>query len=306
MSLHHLSRRTQKSYLGWMLRYYEFHGRVSPRHLGIDAVTEFLTDLATRHRVSASTQNQALSALIFLYQKVLELDMPELREVVRARRRQRLPVVLTRLEVDQILKSMAGVTQLMVGLLYGSGLRLLECCRLRIKDIDLNRHQIMVRSGKGGKDRVTLLPKSLETQLRAQIERVRVLHEQDLENGAGWVELPNAQQRKAPRSAREWSWQWLFPATRIYTEATGQRRRHHLHESTLQKAVRSASREIPKRVTCHSFRHSFATHLLENGYNIRVLQTLMGHKDIRTTMIYTHVVDQGPDRVRSPLDTLEY
>jgi integron integrase len=275
--------------------------------MGPEEVTQFLSSLATESKVSASTQNQALSALLFLYHDVLRVDLPWLDEVVRAKRPERLPVVLTGEEVARLLAQLRGVVRLMVALMYGSGLRLLECCRLRVKDADFARHQIMVREGKGDKDRVTLLPAALVPELSRHLEWVERQHRRDLENGAGWVELPQAFSRKYPNAGREWPWQWVFPATRTYIcRQTGQRRRHHLHESVVQREVKVAVRRagIPKPASCHSLRHSFATHLLEDGYDIRTVQELLGHKDVSTTMIYTHVLNRGPAAVRSPFDRL--
>lgn len=307
MRVRHLSRRTEEAYVRWMLRYYEFHGRRDPAELGAEHVTAFLNDLATRGRVAASTQNQALSALLFLYREVLGRDLPWLDEIVRAKRPARLPVVLARDEVRAVLSHMEGAPKLMATLLYGSGLRLLECCRLRVKDVDFTRSQILVRDGKGDRDRATMLPAAVRADLAAHLERVREQHRRDLSRGAGWVELPGALARKLPAAGREWAWQWVFPATRLYVHPeSGQRRRHHLHETVLQQAVRRAvlAAGIPKRATCHTLRHSFATHLLEDGSDIRTVQELLGHKDVATTMIYTHVLNRGPAGVRSPADRL--
>ncbi len=307
MRLRHFSPRTEEAYLQWMRRYHEFHGRRDPALLGAEQVTAFLNFLATRARVSASTQNQALAALLFLYKQVLGLDVPWLSDLVRAKDRERLPVVLSREEVRALLGKMDGVPRLMAMLLYGCGLRLLECCRLRVKDVDFSRNQIMVRSGKGKKDRATMLPRAVKTVLASHLEGVRLKHERDLEDGAGWVEMPGVLGAKLPNAGREWPWQWVFPATRHYVErVTGQRRRHHLPETVLQHAVRSAvlAAGIPKRATCHTLRHSFATHLLEDGSDIRTVQELLGHKDVTTTMIYTHVLNRGPAGVVSPADRL--
>ena len=301
------SPRTEDAYLGWMRRYVEFHGRRDPAAMGADHVKSFLDDLATRRRVAASTQNQALAALLFLYREVLGVDLPWIDDLVRAKAPQRLPVVLTRAEVRQVLSHLSGPTRLIAALLYGAGLRLLEACRLRIKDLDFERHQIAVRRGKGGKDRSTMLPHSLEPDLASHLSRVRAQHTHDRAHGSGWVELPGGLVRKYPRAGQEWAWQWVFPATRHYTDAaTGQRRRHHLHETVVQNAVRRAVlvAHLPKRATCHTFRHSFATHLLEDGTDIRTLQSLLGHADLSTTMIYTHVLNRGPAGVRSPADRL--
>ncbi|MEO0481403.1 MAG: integron integrase [Planctomycetota bacterium] len=305
--LRRLSRRTEKAYLGWMHRYYEFHGRRDPAELGAEQVTEFLSSLATEGRVAASTQNQALAALLFLYREVLSIDLPWLDGLVRAKTPPRLPVVLSRQEVSRVLQHMSGAPRLMATLLYGSGLRLLECCQLRIKDLDFNRNQLTVRRGKGDRDRATMLPETSKSALRPWLDGVRHQHAADLAQGAGWVELPTGLDRKLPNAGREWPWQWVFPATRRYTHLeTGQQRRHHLHETVLQKAVRRATLAagLPKRVTCHTFRHSFATHLLEDGSDIRTVQELLGHADVRTTMIYTHVLNLGPAGVRSPADRL--
>ena len=307
MRLRHLSPRTEEAYLGWMRRYHEFNGRRDPAGFGAERVTAFLNQLVSERDVSASTQNQALSALLFLYRDVLELALPWLDGLVRAQRPARLPVVLSRDEVRAVLRALDGAPQLMTALLYGAGLRVLECCQLRVKDIDFDRHQIIVREGKGDKDRVALLPVGLRAALRAQLEQARLQHEADRARGAGWVELPKAFGHKAPDEGRSWPWQWVFPATRTDTHPeSGQVRRHHLHETVLQRAVREAVRAagIPKRATCHTFRHSFATHLLEDGTDIRTLQTLLGHADVSTTMIYTHVLDRGPLGVRSPMDRL--
>jgi integron integrase len=303
----HGSRRTEKAYVGWIRRYILFHGKRHPSEMAAAEVTQFLSALAIERNVAASTQNQALSALLFLYREVLGDPLPWLDEIVRARRPERIPVVLSRGEVHAIIGSLDGPLRLLVLLLYGSGLRLLEALRLRVKDVDFTRNQITVRGGKGDRDRVTMLPASLSVDLAKHLETVRHQHETDLRAGAGWVELPWALARKYPNAGREWGWQWVFPATRTYRHPdTGQRRRHHLHESVLQRAVKAAvhSNGITKRATCHTFRHSFATHLLEDGSDIRTVQELLGHRDVSTTMIYTHVLNRGPAGVRSPADRL--
>jgi integron integrase len=303
----HYSRRTESAYWAWIRRFIFFHGKRHPAEMGAPEITKFLNSLAVEGNVAASTQNQALSALLFLYRDVLEQDLPWLDDVVRAKRPARLPVVLTRDEVRTLLLQMHGVPRLMAMLLYGAGLRLLECAHLRVKDVDFARNQLVVRSGKGDKDRVTMLPAVVKAELTRHLEAVKQQHEMDLRHGAGWVELPSALARKYPNAGREWPWQWLFPATRIYVErATGQRRRHHLHESVLQRAVREALMKaaIPKRASCHTFRHSFATHLLEDGHDIRIVQELLGHRDVNTTMIYTHVLNRGPAGVQSPADRM--
>jgi integron integrase len=303
-----LSPRTEDAYLRWIRRYWEFHGRRDPAALGAGEATAFLNALAVSSRVAASTQNQGLAALLFLYRDVLHSDLPWLDGLIRAATPRRLPVVLSRDEVHAVLSRMTGVPRLMATLLYGSGLRILECCRLRVKDVDFARNQIVVRRGKGDADRATMLPMVVKDDLVKHLQRVRAQHQRDLSGGAGWVELPGALARKLPLAGREWAWQWVFPATRQYTHPdTGQRRRHHLHETVVQQAVRRAllaGAGIPKRAACHTLRHSFATHLLEDGSDIRTVQELLGHKDVATTMIYTHVLSRGPSGVRSPADRL--
>jgi integron integrase len=303
--LRHYSPRTEKAYVGWTRRFVLFHGKRHPDGMAADEVTRFLSHLAVEGKVSASTQNQALSALLFLYRDVLGRELSWMDEIVRARRPSRLPVVLARGEVAALLRELEGVEKLMASLLYGAGLRLLECCRLRVKDIEFSRGELLVRDGKGGKDRVTLLPSGLRGPLQTHLARVSDQHGRDLERGLGSVELPMALERKYPRAPFEWGWQWVFPATRFYLDpASGRRRRHHLHETVLQRAVREAARRarIPRPVSCHALRHSFATHLLEDGYDIRTIQELLGHRDVSTTMIYTHVLNRGGRGVRSPLD----
>jgi integron integrase len=305
--MRHYSHRTEKAYVGWIRRFILFHGKRHPAEMGKAEVTRFLSHLAVATKVSASTQNQALSAVLFLYRDVLRTELDWLDGVVRAKRPQRVPVVLTREEVRAILDRLHGVERLMASLLYGAGLRLLECCRLRAKDVDLPRRELVVRDGKGAKDRVAPVPMRLVDPLAEHLDRVRRQHEEDLRQGAGSVELPFAIERKYPRAAWEWGWQWVFPATRSYLDpASGRRRRHHLHESVLQRAVREAviGARISKRASCHTLRHSFATHLLEDGYDIRTIQELLGHKDVTTTMIYTHVLNRGGRGVRSPLDSV--
>jgi integron integrase len=258
-----------------------------------------------RRRVSASTQNQALAAILFLYHAVLDQKLELIQGVVRAKERIRLPVVLTRREVAAVLGRLRGTVWLMASLMYGSGLRLMECCRLRVKDIDLSRREITVRDGKGQKDRVTIIPEKLVQPLEEHLRRVRLQHQDDVQRGAGYVELPYALARKYPNAARDWPWQWVYPATRTYVDPdTRRRRRHHLHQSVVQRAFKEAVRsaKLSKPATCHTLRSAFATHLLERGYDIRTIQELLGHKDVSTTMIYTHVLNRGGRGVISPLD----
>jgi len=307
LRLRHYSHRTEKAYTHWIRRFILFHGKRHPRDLGTREITAFLTYLAVESKVSASTQNQALSAILFLYRHVLEMDFPDLDGLVRAKRPRRLPVVLTKPELAALLQQLDGDVRLVAEILYGSGLRLLECLRLRIKDIDLGRMELVIRQGKGRKDRVTILPGRIRDPLERQMSRVKVQHQEDLARGAGWVELPLAFSRKSPRAGLTFPWQFVFPATRIYHEtATNQRRRHHLHETLIQRNIPAAAHRagITKRVTAHVLRHSFATHLLEAGTDIRTIQELLGHKDVTTTMIYTHVLNRGAFAVTSPLDTL--
>jgi integron integrase len=307
LRIRHYSRRTEEAYVVWIRRYILFHNKQHPIEMGAPEVTRFLTSLAVDGKVAGSTQNQALSALLFLYRQVLDIDLPWLDDVVRAKRPQRLPVVLARQEVQALLQPLKGVPRLMAYLLYGSGLRLLECCRLRVQDVDFAGNQIVVRTGKGDKDRVTVLPAAVRAALARHLDATREQHQRDLLRGAGWVELPTALMRKYPNAGREWVWQWVFPATRLYTDrATGQRRRHHLHETVLQRVVKGAVRRagIPKRATPHTLRHSFATHMLEDGYDIRTVQELLGHRDVTTTQIYTHILNRGPAGVRSPADQM--
>ncbi len=302
----HYSIRTEASYLDWAKRFILFHHKRHPEAMGAPEITAFLTHLAVEKRISASTQTQALSAILFLYRAVLQIGIDEPLDIVRAKKPGRLPVVLTKDEVHSIFRQMSGGHLLMARLLYGSGLRLMECLRLRLKDLDFGQRQIIVRDGKGMKDRVTMLPDQLREPLQAHLSVVRLLHQSDLEKGCGAVYLPFAIERKYPNAHTEWVWQYVFPSDRLSTDprSPGVVRRHHADESGLQKAVRKAVRAsgITKNASCHTFRHSFATHLLEAGYDIRTVQELLGHSDVKTTMIYTHVLNRGGLAVRSPLD----
>jgi integron integrase len=303
--LRHLSARTEEAYLGWIRRFILFHAKRHPDAMGPPEVIAFLTHLAVERRVSARTQNQALAALVFLYRAVLGRELEGLDAAARAGSARPLPVVLSRDEVRAVLDALDGVVQLVATLLYGSGLRLLEALRLRVKDLDFARAQVVVRQGKGRRDRAAPFPRRAREPLARHLEAVRVLHERDRAAGVG-VSLPDALDRKYPGASTEWGWQWVFPATRFWVGADGGRLRHHLHETVVQRAVRQAAARagLAKRVTCHSFRHSFATHLLEDGADIRTVQELLGHRDLRTTMIYTHVANRGPLGVTSPADRL--
>ena len=302
----HYARRTVKTYEQWLRRFLKFHRLRHPREMGSAEVNAFLTHLAVELHVSASTQNQALAALLFLYRELLERDL-DLEGVIRARTRKRLPVVMTVEEVRAVLESLDGVEALMASLLYGGGLRLMEGLRLRVHDLDFQRWQVLVRSGKGGKDRRTMLPSRLGEALQLHLEDVRRVHQKDLSEGYGRVVLPHALGRKYPRAPMEWGWQWVFPQQHRWRDPnTGEEGRHHMDPSIMQKAMRRAviASGITTPATPHTFRHSFATHLLERGYDIRTIQELMGHKDVKTTMIYTHVLNRGPMGICSPTDLL--
>jgi len=305
LRVRHYSYRTEATYCDWVRRFILFHGKRHPMEMGAEEITAFLSHLAVEGNVAASTQNQALAAILFLYGEVLGVKLPWMAEIVRARRPTKVPVVLTREEAQAILAAMEEPYRLMARLLYGSGLRLLECLRLRVKDVDFAHLQITVRDGKGAKDRVTMLPVSVAPALREHLEKVSALHERDLAEGFGLVMLPEALDRKYLNAAREWPWQWVFPAAkRSIDPRSGVERRHHGLERNLQNAVKVAARQagMTKAVSPHVFRHSFATHLLEAGYDIRTVQELLGHKDVSTTMIYTHVLNKPGLAVRSPLD----
>ncbi len=301
----HLSYRTEEAYLGWIRRFIVFHNKRHPKDMGAAQVQAFLTHLAVEGNVAASTQNQAFAALLFLYQQVLQKPLGNIEDVVRAKLPKRLPDVLTKDEVTRVLAYMRGDEWLVANLLYGAGLRLLEGLRLRVKDVDFEYKQITVRDGKGAKDRVTVLPEKIITPLKEHLARARLLHEEDLRLGFGEVYLPFALDRKYKNAAREWKWQYVFPSARFSVDPrSGKVRRHHLSSDSIQRAVKQAIRQarINKHGSCHTLRHSFATHLLENNYDIRTIQDLLGHVDVRTTMIYTHVLNRGGNAVRSPLD----
>jgi len=305
--LHHYSYRTEESYLKWIRQFILFHDKRHPREMGASEIEEFLSYLAVHRHVAASTQNQALSALLFLYQKVLQMDLPFLDHVVRAKRPIRVPVVMSREEVAAVLDGMTGQHWLMANLLYGSGLRLAECLRLRVQDVDYNYLQLTIRDGKGSKDRRTILSETLIPHIEKQLRHVRRIHEKDVASDRPGDSMPYAIDRKYSAAAREWKWQYLFPSTRFaFVRTNMAERRHHAHPSALSRAVKIsvASSGITRRATCHTFRHSFATHLLESGYDIRTVQELMGHANVSTTMIYTHVIKRGGRAVRSPLDGL--
>ena len=301
----HYSYSTEQTYVGWVRRYILFHNKRHPQDMGEKEVEDFLTHLAVVENVSASTQNQALCALVFTYRYLLKQPLSESIDAVRAKRPKRLPVVLTVSEVRSLLQKMNGIPLLVAQLLYGSGLRLMEGLRLRVKDVDFEQQQIMVRDAKGYQDRITLLPASVVDALKTHLRDVKYLHEKDLQEGYGQVYLPYALERKYPKADRAWIWQYVFPASCRSTDPrSGIVRRHHLDETVIQKAIKTAIRQagITKQASSHTLRHSFATHLLQNGYDIRTVQELLGHKDVKTTMIYTHVLNRGGQGVISPLD----
>ncbi|MGO8694110.1 MAG: integron integrase [Rectinemataceae bacterium] len=301
----HYSPRTIQVYLKWVRRFLEGHEGRALASLTEKEINAFLTCLAVDGKVSSSTQNQALAALLFLYRQVIGVPVGELGQVIRAKKPIRLPVVMSRDEVRAVLAELEGDKRLAAKLLYGTGMRLMECLTLRVQDIDFGRNEILVRNGKGAKDRVTMLPETLKKPLREHLARVKVIHEADLSEGWGAVQMPDAVDRKYPNGATEWSWQYVFPQERRWINAqTGRQGRHHMDESLMQRAVHTAVLKagIAKRASCHTFRHSFATHLIESGYDIRTVQELLGHSDVKTTMVYTHVLNRGPSGVRSPVD----
>lgn len=305
LRLRHYSVRTEEAYLSWSRRYILFHRKRHPKEMGEAEVTAYLSHLALEGGVAAATQTQALAALLFLYRHVLRGEVGWLQGLVRAKGPARLPVVLNRFEVDQVMRQLSGVPRIACALMYGSGLRLLECLALRVKDLDLAKCELTVRRGKGEKDRITMIPSVLVAELRRHLEDNERKWELETRKGRGAVPLPAALARKFPGASTEWGWQWVFPAGRVYRNPeSGEVRRHHLHESVIQRAVKEAVQRagLTKRATCHAFRHSFATHLLEDGYDIRTVQELLGHRDVSTTMIYTHVLNRGRQGVRSPMD----
>ena len=307
LRLQHMSRRTEAAYVYWTKRFVRFCGLRHPSELGAAEVRQFLSHLVVDRKLSASTQQQALSALLFVYRHVIGRSLEELGRLPRGRAPSTLPVVLTVTEVGRVLGFLRDTHRLVGLLLYGSGLRLTECLMLRVKDVDLERRELVVRRGKAGKDRVTIIPEAARGALQDQLCKVKLLHDRELAQGRGWVELPGGLDAKYPAAARSWPWQWVFPARRTYRDSeTGRVQRHHLHESVIQRAMGQAVRAsgIGKRASCHTLRHSFATHLLQAGYDIRTVQELLGHRDVATTMIYTHVLNRGGRGVRSPADGL--
>jgi len=303
----HYSLKTEQSYINWMKRYVLFHNKRHPKDMGEAEINQFLTYLAVKENVAASTQNQALCAIVFLYKEIIGRDVDDLGKVIRAKKPKRLPIVLTVEEVRLIMHQLTGVPWLMVNMLYGAGLRQAECLRLRVQDIDFSYSQITVRAGKGDKDRFTMLPQLVKEPLKRHLEKVKHLHDMDLARGFGQVFLPTAIEKKYTNAAKEWAWQYVFPARELSVDPrSGIKRRHHQGEWVLQREIKQARIKagLTKRISSHTFRHSFATHLLQNGYDIRTVQDLLGHNDVRTTMIYTHVIQQGGQGVRSPADMI--
>ena len=303
--LKHYSIRTEESYINWIKRFIFFHDKKHPKEMAEKEVVAFLTHLAVDGNVAASTQNQAMSAILFLYREVLQIELGNITNHIRAKRPRKLPVVFTKTEARLVIKELKGVYKLLAILMYGGGLRVLECVRLRVKDIDFQYNQITIRDGKGQKDRITMLPRGIKGALQLHLKKVQIIHQEDLMDGFGEVFLPFALAKKYPNAAQKWLWQYAFPASRRSRDPrSGKTRRHHFDESSVQKAVKNAIEKagVNKHGSCHSLRHSFATHLLENGYDIRTVQELLGHKDVKTTMIYTHVLNKGPRAVDSPFD----
>ncbi len=301
----HLSIRTEKTYVQWAKRFILYHNKTHPTRMGAEQINQYLTFLAVKKRVAASTQNQALNAIVFMYKHLLGQKTTDIGDYVRAKRSQKIPVVLSKDEVRELFKHLTGVYKLIAGLLYGSGLRIMECMRLRIKDVDFKYKCITVRDGKGQKDRVTMLPDKITHRLNLQIEKAKIIHHQDLTDGVGTIYLPFAIERKYKNAGKDWRWQYVFPAPNLSIDPrTGIKRRHHLSENRMQKEIHKAViiSGLTKSASCHTLRHSFATHLLENSYDIRTVQELLGHKNLNTTMIYTHILKQGGKGVKSPLD----
>jgi integron integrase len=302
----YLSIRTEQAYVSWAKRFVLFHNKRHPSEMGEKEIEQFLTHLVVKENVAASTQNQALNAIIFMYKEVFDRKLNKLKGFKRSTQKTKLPTVLSKDEIDEFFNNIIGTYKVIAGLMYGSGLKLMECVRLRVKDIDFKYNQIIVKDGKGNKDRITLLPNKYKEALQLQLKKVRAIHKQDLADGFGKVYLPNALDKKFPNACKGWVWQYVFPAAQITIDPrTGIKRRHHISESIIQKTVKTAARKstgINKIVSCHTLRHSFATHLLENGYDIRTVQELLGHKDLKTTMIYTHVLNRGAFAVKSPAD----
>ena len=307
LRLKHYSFRTEGTYTSWIKRFILFHGKRHPAEMGAREIEAFLSHLAVNRRVAASTQNQAFNAILFLYRHVLGIRIDDAINAVRAKRPKRLPTVMSREEVATLLEAMSGTSKLMCKLMYGSGLRTMECIRLRVKDLDFKINQILVRDGKGSKDRITVFPEQVKNELLGHLERVRMLHQADLAEGRGEVYLPFALDRKYPGASRQWGWQYVFPSETLSKDPrSGKIRRHHLYQTTLHRAVKKAVRlsGIHKPISCHAFRHSFATHLLEDGNDIRTVQELLGHQDVSTTLIYTHVLNSGGHGIISPLDSM--
>ncbi|NQT62117.1 MAG: integron integrase [Candidatus Marinimicrobia bacterium] len=307
MRSRHYSPRTLKAYSSWVVRFIRFHKYKHPEKMAEAEINQYLSYLAVETNIGSSTQNQALAALLFLYRHVIGREVGKLEGLIRARKPIRVPIVMSRAEVKMVLSRLVGREKLMVELIYGTGMRLIECLRLRVQDLDMRRNEIHINRGKGDKDRVVMLPEVLKLRLARHLNKVKTLHKSDLEQGWGEVMLPGALDRKYPGASAEWRWQWVFPQENRWVDRwTWTEGRHHMDASIIQRAIKLSvdKCDLTKRITCHTFRHSFATHLLEGGYDIRTVQTLLGHKDLKTTMIYTHVLNRGPGGVRSPLDDL--